>query len=97
MCFFQRGVIQRVMTSRVALSASVSSGLSSARRMCVSPLTFASRSRAAANVSPSRSHGFGSERHHGDCTAGPRYGVTITSTPASYMPFQICHQAGVQP
>ena len=41
--------------------------------------------------------GFGAVRHHGDSTGRPRYGVTTRSTPASYIPFQSCHHAGVQP
>ena len=39
----------------------------------------------------------GSVRHQGAAMGCPRYGVRIRSTPASYMPFQICHHAGVQP
>src|SRR5688572_2908832 len=54
-------------------------------------------SRTAWYDSPSRYVGFGAVLHHGDSTGRPRYGVTIRSTPASYIPFQSCHHAGVQP
>ena len=53
-CLRQRGVTQRQITSRVILSPSPSSGLSSARRRWLSPFRRATVSRANANDSPSR-------------------------------------------
>src|SRR5918994_2502986 len=92
-----RGVTQRQIASRVALSKTVSSGESSSRRRYRSPLSRARPPRRAAKLSPSAQVGFGAVRHHGDSTGRPRYGVTIRSAPTSYRPFQSCHQAGVQP
>ena len=96
-CRFQRGVTQRQIASRVALSKTVSSGDSSARRRYLSPFSRASPPRTAAKLSPSAHVGFAAVRHHGDSTGRPRYGVTIRSVPTSYIPFQSCHHAGVQP
>jgi hypothetical protein len=79
----QRGVTHRQIASRVALSKTVSSGESSARRRYLSPFRRASPLRTAAKLSPSAQVGFGAVRHHGDSTGRPRYGVTIRSVPTS--------------